>query len=314
MYHLRHGGEVELRRTSRQLGDAEWIVAVELDARTGSGRPGLLHLGTGVHPDDMEELLAGADAEGHISEDHQVEWDPDSGAVAATLTRRLDSVVLDRRRWRDPDRDAVTVAVTNTVTRDGPSVLAHWDEVHELRSRIAMLGAVEAPRPSEAERGWPDWSDEALGARAPEWVPALVAGALARGRFDPSGAQIRAALTAQLSWEDTRVLDTEAPVLWPEPNGPGLRLRYGAIDGEPGSVLMATKLQRLLGVDEHPSIGRLRVPLIVELLSPAGRPLQRTLDLPGFWRGSYAQVRGEMRGRYPKHSWPEKPWESPGGG
>ena len=97
-----------------------------------------------------------------------------------------------------------------------------------------------------------------------------------------------------------------------EPGGRALRLEYGAVDGAPASVLLSCRLQDLLGVDTHPTLGRQRVAVVVELLSPAGRPLQRTTDLPGFWRGSYTQVRGEMRGRYPKHRWPEKPWEDRG--
>ena len=87
---------------------------------------------------------------------------------------------------------------------------------------------------------------------------------------------------------------------------------YGAVDGDPASVLLRVRLQLLLGIDEHPALRH--TPITVELLSPAGRPLQRTEDLPGFWRGTYAQVRAEMRGRYPKHAWPEQPWLKGHGG
>ncbi len=124
------------------------------------------------------------------------------------------------------------------------------------------------------------------------------------------------ALTTSLSWEDTRTLDTEAPTHWElagagtgrRGGGDRLRLRYGTTEAE-DSVLLSVPLQRLLGVDVHPTVGLRHHRVVVELLSPAGRPLQRTEDLPGFWRGSYAQVRAEMRGRYPKHAWPERPWE-----
>ncbi|MGI9577896.1 MAG: ATP-dependent helicase C-terminal domain-containing protein, partial [Microthrixaceae bacterium] len=152
----------------------------------------------------------------------------------------------------------------------------------------------------------------------PRWLAEyLVSAAGATGRGDSGTCRrlaadaglVSGAFSSRMTFDDMRVLDSEAPRHWTAPDGRELRLHYGAVDGDPASVSLSCRLQYLLGVDDHPTIGHRRIPVAVELLSPAGRPLQRTTDLPGFWRGSYAQVRAEMRGRYRKHNWPERPWE-----
>ena len=313
VYHLRHAGEVELHRAAAGLGVHEWIVAVDVDARSGSGRPGVVHLGAGVPAGVVDDLLDREEAAGRLTERREVEWDPSTGSVTSVSVRRLGAVAVSERRERGADPAALGAAAAEVVGREGPGILGAWAATAGERARIAFLRATGAPRGRPGTEDWPDLDEEALRATAQLWVPPLVMSSATRDRFAPDGPALLAAVTGGLDWEDRRVLDAEAPTHWHPPSGRQIPLRYGEVDGQPGSVLLATRLQALLGVDEHPRIGPRHIPVAVELLSPAGRPVQRTMDLPGFWRGTYAQVRAEMRGRYPKHDWPQRPWEAPAG-
>lgn len=317
-YHLRGGGEVQVR-SGTDLG--EWIVAVSVDARAGSGRPGAAHLVASIHPDDVAALLQRADAEGAVADDRRVTWDPATGAVHTEVIRRLGAVVLQRSRSRGADPPALVGTVARTISEGGTRVLPGFPATLGLRSRVAFASATGIESPSGTGT-WPDLSDSAL-AGDPGWLAeALVSHAMARGTggagmcssLMADAEMLDEVLRSRLGFEELRLLDRDVPTHWQAPGGRPLRLEYGAVDGAPASVLLSCRLQDLLGVDTHPTLGRQRVAVVVELLSPAGRPLQRTTDLPGFWRGSYTQVRGEMRGRYPKHRWPEKPWEDRGRG
>jgi ATP-dependent helicase HrpB len=148
---------------------------------------------------------------------------------------------------------------------------------------------------------WPDLSDAALVESSTEWLAPLLLGktALAQLTADEFGA----ALHNLLPWPLRRRLDAEAPIHLTIPSGRAVPIDY---DAEAGPTISA-RVQELFGLAQHPAIAGGRVPLVIELLSPAQRPVQVTRDLPGFWRGSYAAVRTEMRGRYPKHQWPDDP-------
>jgi ATP-dependent helicase HrpB len=298
VWQLRHGGEVE-----GALHDGEWIVACGLDAQPGEGRPGRLHLAVVAGRADVAEVLRR-----HAVEERSVTWDPTAEpAWAATVTTRLDAIRVATRPWREPDDAAVGAAVATALAAHGPSILARWPEADRLRSRVAFARARGIPSPAGR---WPDLSEAALASATDEWLAPAVAGA--RGPAALARLDVRGALVARVGWEGMRALEAEVPESWQAPDGRHLPLRYGAIDGDPGSVLLSVRLQTLLGIDEHPRIGHARIPVTVEPLSPAGRPVQRTEDLPGFWRGSYARVRAEMRARYRRHDWPERPWEAGG--
>ena len=181
-------------------------------------------------------------------------------------------------------------------------MLGRFKEADSLRARVALLRATNV-----GEQTWPDWPNEHLTETLSEWLGPFLD--RAKTLKDLNRIDVRAALQSQLSWEQTRELPELAPTHWVLPTGKKIPLHYGQVDGEPATVLDSVRLRELIGCDEHPVVGAQRVAVTVELLSPAGRPVQRTNDLPGFWRGSYSAVRAEMRGRYPKHPWPEKPWE-----
>ena len=300
VFHLRSGGEVAIAKgpDAHHLTRAEWIVVADLDGGD-TGRTGRLHLGAAIDAAIVLDELGGA-----VTVDDVVEWDATRDDLTAVRRRSLGAITVDEDRLRHPDRDAVTRAVLRAVA-DDLSLLAGLTRVAGLRARVAFLRATRGDE-------WPDWSDEALAATVDDWL-APFAGS-ARRRADLARIDVRQALTSRLSWDQQRSLDELAPTEWQLPSSRGdkgggrrVPLHYGTLGGEPASVTASIRLRDLLGTDEHPRVAGIAVS--VELLSPAGRPLQRTADLPGFWRGSYAQVRAEMRGRYPKHPWPERPWE-----
>lgn len=311
VYLLRHGGEIELPRGERHLADATWLVIIDLDARSDSQGPGRIHLAAAVDGDQLEELISRAGAAGEIQLHVTHAWDPSDGSTASSTTRRLGAITLDTTRRRSIPTDDLIREVAGRFGEDGPSVLRNWHKSSSLRSRLAFMHALDP------EAGWPDLSDTSLAESAPLWVPTLVAvttsarkdhGNEVRG-FDPDPAAIEGALLSGLPNELRQELDRRVPEHWKHPDGRRFKLDYGGVDNDPASVLLSVRLQDLLGIDDHPHLDR-DIPLTVELRSPAGRVLQRTDDLPGFWRGSYAQVRSEMRGRYPKHTWPQRPWEN----
>lgn len=306
VYLLSHGGEVEVPAGSAHLVDSEWLVAMDLDTRRSRGGPGRLHLGCAVPEPLVEHLVASG--RWSVREESTCEWDPADGSVRTRRTRSLGAIELDSSTIRSATRDDLCEAVVEQVSTRGPSILAAWEATDGLRSRLAF---VRTTAPPVDESPWPDLDEEAVRRTARDWVPLLVGTAGRHERFDPRPGDLERVLLAQMTWHRRAELDRLAPLRWsPSGTDRDFRLSYGVVDGDPTSVLLSARLAHLLGVDEHPTVGPGRIPVVVELLSPAGRPLQRTRDLPGFWRGSYAQVRSEMRGRYPKHPWPERPWEA----
>ena len=170
-----------------------------------------------------------------------------------------------------------------------------WSKpVRQWRDRAMFLRKAEGD-------AWPDLSDHALAARREDWlVPILHDKTSVK---DLSAGELSEALTTLLSWELRARLEREAPTHFEAPTGTMLAIDYQAEQGP----TIAVRLQELFGLTTHPSIAKGTVPLVLELLSPAHRPVQVTRDLPGFWRGSYAAVRSDLRGRYPRHPWPEDP-------
>ena len=169
--------------------------------------------------------------------------------------------------------------------------------LRQWRDRVLFLHRAQ---PHE----WPDVSDAALAARAGEWLAPLLLDKSALAEL--SADELATALAGLLAWPLRRRLEVEAPTHFEAPSGSRLPIEY--TDEGPK---LAIRVQELFGLDRHPSIAGGRVPLVVELLSPAHRPVQVTRDLPGFWRGSYAAVKAEMKGRYPRHPWPDDPLSAP---
>ena len=173
-------------------------------------------------------------------------------------------------------------------------------------SGLPEIGELTGPGAAKADGGeWPDLSDAALSASTANWLVPALAGKTALSALKSD--ELAEAVQGLLPWNLRRRLDAEAPTHFAAPSGSVVPIDYAAEEGPK----LAIRVQELFGLDRHPAIANGRVALVVELLSPAQRPVQVTRDLPGFWRGSYGAVKAEMKGRYPRHPWPDDPLAAP---
>ena len=223
----------------------------------------------------------------------QLSFDPATGSVTASRGRRLGAITLSQGRDTDAPAEAIAATLVEGARKHGLHLLP-WNEAAQALRRRAAFARSHDP-------DLPDLSDEALAASLDQWLPLLVSGKRRLGDVDPGA--LSGVLDALLGWEGKQRLDRLAPASFETPAGSSHAIDYRAEAGP----TVTTRVQALFGLSEHPAIMNGRVPLVLSLTSPAGRPIQTTRDLPGFWRGSWSAVAKEMRGRYPKHPWPEDP-------
>ena len=233
-----------------------------------------------------------------IESREDISFDNASASLRGRRSRRLGAITLDDRPMKIVPDDEAARALAQGIARLGVARLPWTNTLKQWRDRVMFL------RRAEGEE-WPDLSDEALAACADEWLAPHLLAKTALG--DVTAGDLETALDAMLPWPLKRRLDAEAPTHFAAPSGSSVPIEYEAEEGPKLSI----RVQELFGLDKHPSIAAGKVPLVLELLSPARRPVQVTRDLPGFWRGSYAAVKAEMKGRYPKHPWPDNPLSSP---
>jgi ATP-dependent helicase HrpB len=238
------------------------------------------------------------DIETHFADRIEARTETTFDTIAARLrgreSRRLGALVLAERAITVvPDADAARL-LANGLIELGLDRLPWSKPLRQWRERVMFLRQIE-------DSNWPDLTDAALAARANEWLVPVLIGKTAVA--DLSAVELAEALSALVPRHLRRRIETEAPTHFPAPSGSSVPIDYAAEDGPRLSI----RVQELFGLDRHPTVAGGRVPLTIELLSPAQRPVQVTRDLPGFWRGSYAAVRAEMRGRYPRHPWPDDP-------
>ena len=242
--------------------------------------------------------IALAEIETHFAERitarEEVAFDSASLSLRGRNSRRIGAIVLGERAAPVlPDENNARL-LAESIANLGIERLPWTQALKQWRDRVIFL------RYSEGGE-WPDLSDAALAASAAAWLAPALAGKTALAGLPAD--EFAAALGELLPWPLRRRLDAEAPTYFEAPTGTRVPIDYAAESGPK----IAIRVQELFGLDHHPAIAAGKVPLAIELLSPAQRPVQTTRDLPGFWRGSYAAVRAEMRGRYPKHPWPDDP-------
>jgi ATP-dependent helicase HrpB len=281
---LRNGNGAALAG-AQLLSDSEYVVVAELDGRRPESR---IFLAASVALDDIETHFGD-----RIVLEQIVEWDSRERAVASTERERLGALVLAQRALRDPDPALVTAALLDGLAREGIAALPWSDAARSLRNRLAFLHRIDPT--------WPDVSDEALASSVATWLAPHLG--RARSLADIGRVDLTATLVAGLPWDRRAAIDALAPTHVVVPSGSRIPIDYS----DPDAPVLAVRLQEMFGLADTPRIARGTVPLTVHLLSPARRPVQVTRDLAGFWRTSYFDVRRELRGRYPKHHWPENP-------
>ena len=294
-YQLANGRMARLLDDSELVGEP-WLVATEL-RHQGRGDALLLR----AVP--VDEAALRRDFARRFSERDETRWDAARRALVAERVRRFAGIVLDSRPAGHPDPAAAAEALTAAVRELGLEVLPWTDGLRQWRARVASL------RGWMPELGLPDLGDDALLAGLDDWLRPAFEG---KARLDAlQGEELAAALRAHLDWSRQQDLDRLAPLRMGVPSGQARAIDYAiGDDGQPRPPVLAVKLQELFGLADTPRIADGRVPLLLHLLSPAGRPLQVTTDLRSFWDRTWPEVRKEMKGRYPKHPWPEDPWNA----
>ena len=300
-YQLANGRSAKLFDDSALYGEP-WIVISELrdearDARVLRAAP-------------LDEARLRRDFPQRFAREDRVVWDANTRGIAAVRETRFDRIVLDSRPLAKPDPSRYADALVDAVRQLGLDALPWTDSLRQWRARVRCL---RAWMPELADT-LPDLSDAALLASLDDWLrPALSA----KTRLDALDEQAFGdALKSSVDWPTRQKIDAWAPTRIVVPSGMERRIDYGfdasAKDGEgaPEPPVLAVKLQELFGLADTPRIADGRVPLTLHLLSPGGKPLQITRDLRSFWDRTYPEVKKEMKGRYPRHPWPDDPWNA----
>ncbi|WP_435588475.1 ATP-dependent helicase HrpB [Micromonospora chalcea] len=284
--YLMAGGTAAELTPGSGLAGAAWL-AVAVADRSPGAPAARVRLAAPI--DEATAREAGAAL---LRSGREVAWT--GGDVVAREVDRLGAIELRERQLTAPEPELVAAALLDGLRQEGPGLLRWTPEATGLRRRMAFC--------RQALGGdWPDVSDAALLDRAPDWLgPELVR---ARRRADLSRVDVVAALRRLLDWRQAARLDELAPERLAVPSGSRVRVDYA----DPAAPVLAVKLQETFGWRDVPRIADGRVPVLLHLLSPAGRPVAVTADLASFWRTGYPQVRAELRGRYPRHPWPEDP-------
>jgi ATP-dependent helicase HrpB len=278
------GGKGAAMAQGTALSGARLIVATDLD---GDPREAQVRQALAITEGEIRDILAD-----HIGWVDLCEWSRREGRVLARRQERLGAVLLDDRIWMDAPPEAIARAALDGIRQIG---LPFTPAARRLRARIELARAGGAD--------WPDCSDDGLMAELDVWLlPHL---GKARSDSDLRALDIHDALKARLDWDQTATLDRLTPSHFETPLGRRIPIDY---DGDAPSI--EVRLQEMFGVTTHPTVGKARLPLRITLLSPGQRPVQVTMDLPRFWATSYADVRKDMRGQYPRHPWPEDPTEA----
>jgi len=267
----------------------EWLIAPAL--LQGSATPDarmLLAL-----PVDIETLCQQQPA--LIERRTEVEWDEEKGTLRAFRREQIGALILKTQPMARPEPDVLHAAILRWIAEKGLSVLGWTPDAEQLRLRI-QCAAQWLP-----EESWPAMDDQTLLESLPQWLlPQMSA---VRDLRSLQAVNLTTALLHLLTWSQRQRLDSVLPTHYTVPTGSRLPIRYDA-DKPPA---LAVRIQEMFGEAQNPTVAEGRIPLVLELLSPAQRPLQITRDLAAFWRGAWPEVRKEMKGRYPKHLWPEDP-------
>jgi ATP-dependent helicase HrpB len=272
------------------LAKAEFIVAAELD---GAEREARIFLAAPLRLADIEEHFSA-----QILDRAEIFWDDREHAIRARRERRLGALALESTEIRNPDPQGLQNAVLTGLRQLGIAGLPWTPELRQWQARVMLMQryAVASPEP------WPDLSDTALAATLEEWAPPWISGFTRREHF--VRIDLANALRSRLTYAQGVIVEREAPTHFTVPSGSHIPIDY--LDGE--IPTLSVRLQEMFGLNQTPSVAAGRLPLLLKLLSPARRPVQITRDLVSFWNRGYHEVKKDLKGRYPKHYWPEDPY------
>lgn len=256
---------------------------------TGTAARGRILLAAPITSAEIETQFAD-----RIETRTDVTFDAASASLRGRRSKRLGALVLTEQPFAASDHSDGPAILAAGIARLGVGRLPWTKALAQWRDRVMFLRRAEGDE-------WPDLSDTALAATIDGWLAPSLAGKTSLAAIGAD--ELTEAIHALLPWSQRRRLDAEAPTHFTAPTGTSVPIDYEAEAGPTISI----RVQELFGLSQHPGMAGGRVPLVVELLSPAHRPVQVTRDLPGFWRGSYAAVKAEMKGRYPRHPWPDDP-------
>jgi len=269
---------------------AELLVALQVDG--GDGAEGVIHQSTAITVDQLRQTVPQL-----ITRQRSVSWDQAAARVAATEHEQIRAVVLSSRQIAADDAEA-TALLLEQLRSQGVALLGWSETARQLQSRVMLAGRLLP------EEGWPDLSDTWLSEHPEQWLANRLSGL--RSQQDLGQLAILPLLQELVGWTLMQLLDSVVPAGLTVPSGRRIGLDYTDQEGP----VLSVKLQELFGLAESPLICRGRRAVLVHLLSPAGRPVAVTRDLKGFWERGYLEVRKELRGRYPKHPWPDDPWNT----
>jgi len=270
------------------LASEPFLVIADLDAGVQWAR---IYLAAPLALEDIEQLHCG-----QIIESEAVTWDERTHSVRASRQRKLGALVLSEQALSKPDPSLVVGALLDGIRQGGLSSLAWTPELRHWRTRVQFLRRTDGSTST-----WPDLSDETLLRTLNEWLAPYLNGMTSLDRVQRL--DLVQPLHALLTWEQQRDLERLAPTHLSVPSGSKIRIDYEA----PDHPILAVRLQEMFGCKETPRVVDGKIPVMLHLLSPAKRPVQVTKDLASFWANAYQEIRKELRGRYPKHHWPDNP-------
>ncbi len=281
------GGQID---AASPLAREPFLAVAELIGTAAQSR---ITLAAAISLSDIETWFAN-----RIEAAEDVTCDPKTLALRCRRMRRLGAIALSEQPLPVAPSDVTARLLAAAILKAGLDRLPWTRALAQWRDRVLFLRRAEGAQ-------WPDLSDAGLGARADDWLVPLLSDTTALAGLDASA--FETGLHHLLPHDLRRRLEVEAPTHFDAPSGSRVPIDYEAEEGPKFGI----RVQELFGLGRHPTIAGGRVPLVIELLSPANRPVQVTRDLPNFWRGSYAAVRSELRGRYPRHPWPDDPLAAP---
>ena len=278
-------GRIAMAGHKDDLAHEQWLAIANLDARDGMGT---IFMAAPLNPKDLAS---------RVKEVELVEWDTEDGGLNASMDLRIGNIVLKSVPLSDPDPSRLTEAIVEAIKKEGRSLLDWSEDVEQLQNRVKSL------KKWGSSSGWPDFSTDTLLMTNEEWLSPYLTDV--KKPQDLKKINLHDVLLHSLDYEKQQALQKLAPTKMEVPSGSSIKIMYRD-NGE--APVLAARIQELFGMAETPMVNDGKQPLLIHLLSPGFKPVQVTSDLKNFWNETYFDVRKDLKGRYPKHHWPDDPW------